>query len=477
MTDKNLVHEIVRGCKGSPLALQVIAGSLCQQPFEKWQNMKEFLQSQSILEFYSTTTNLLCLLQQSLDILEDINQKECFMDMGLFPEDQRIPVTFLIDMWEELHNLDEDGTKAMAIINKFPTAVTVQVTKDKQDFNIHLDSSVAAKHGENGSTMAGFDIQNIGQQLAYIVRGETKFKNFKRNKTAVGVSVTFLGENVSVGVKLEDQIASGKRLVLVGSTGTVRSQNDSAYGANVEVRLREADFPVGQDQSSLSLSLVQWRAKTAVRAGLNNKLSGQINVRTSSSDQLQIALIAIFPVAKAIYKNFWPGGKHSDHAPVASVSSSVLTSTSSNASSSVNSHASNIELHMIIDGLLAHYDEIFRLKGVAAKADVFHLFFRSSELLKLLVSQLEPLTEQQLMGITNLQQSSQQAEDALSQSMAAFTKARVAAAVGVSVNAGGWCCCLVAPDAIPFTIATKYSDAIPFAIAIKYSDVIAAKLP
>ncbi|CAN6576839.1 unnamed protein product [Malus baccata var. baccata] len=46
--------------------------------------------------------------------------------------------------------------------------------------------------------------------------------------------------------------------------------------------------------------------------------------------------------------------------------------------------------------------------------------FRSSELLKLLVSQLEPLTEQQLVGIYNLQQSSQQAEDALSQGMEAL---------------------------------------------------------
>ncbi|GAU18751.1 hypothetical protein TSUD_80400 [Trifolium subterraneum] len=226
------------------------------------------------------------------------------------------------------HDCGYDGVNienSMAIINKFPAAVTVQVTKDKQDFSIHLDSSVAAKHGENGSTMAGFDIQNIGKQLAYIVRGESKFKIFKRNKTAAGVSVTFLGENVSTGVKLEDQIALGKRLVLVGSTGTVRSQGDSAYGANVEVRLREADFPVGQDQSSLSLSLVQWRGdlalganfqsqfslgrnyKMAVRAGLNNKLSGQITVRTSSAEQLQIALIAILPIAKTLYKNFWPG--------------------------------------------------------------------------------------------------------------------------------------------------------------------------
>ncbi|TKY50561.1 Transcription factor HBP-1b(c1) [Spatholobus suberectus] len=103
----------------------------------------------------------------------------------------------------------------------------------------------------------------------------------------------------------------------------------------------------------------------------------------------------------------------------------------------VNSHASDTELRMIIDGIMAHYDEIFKLKGNAAKADVFHLLsgmwktpaercflwlggFRSSELLKLLVNQLEPLTEQQLVGITNLQQSSQQAEDALSQGMEAL---------------------------------------------------------
>lgn len=40
--------------------------------------------------------------------------------------------------------------------------------------------------------------------------------------------------------------------------------------------------------------------------------------------------------------------------------------------------------------------------------------------MQLLVNQLEPLTEQQLAGITNLQQSSQQAEDALSQGMEAL---------------------------------------------------------
>ncbi|KAL5974678.1 Transcription factor tgal4 [Asimina triloba] len=120
-------------------------------------------------------------------------------------------------------------------------------------------------------------------------------------------------------------------------------------------------------------------------------------------------------------------------------------------------HLSDGDLRFILDGCLSHYDEIFRLKGAAAKADVFHLMtgmwttpaercflwmggFRPSELLKvcdygthpeafadlfsrfgpcgqILIPQLDPLTDQQIMGICTLQQSSQQAEEALSQGL------------------------------------------------------------
>ncbi|KAM7272838.1 hypothetical protein ACFE04_027502 [Oxalis oulophora] len=100
----------------------------------------------------------------------------------------------------------------------------------------------------------------------------------------------------------------------------------------------------------------------------------------------------------------------------------------------LHAHMSDSDLSLIVDGYISHFDEIFRLKGVAAKADVFHLLtgmwttpaercflwmggFRPSELIKMLISQLDPLTEQQLMGIYSLQQSSQQAEEALSQGL------------------------------------------------------------
>ncbi|XP_033135846.1 transcription factor TGA9-like isoform X2 [Brassica rapa] len=97
-------------------------------------------------------------------------------------------------------------------------------------------------------------------------------------------------------------------------------------------------------------------------------------------------------------------------------------------------HLSDNDLRLIVDGYIAHFDEVFRLKAVAAKADVFHLIigtwmspaercfiwmagFRPSDFIKILVSQMDLLTEQQLMGIYSLQHSSQQAEEALSQGL------------------------------------------------------------
>lgn len=239
----------------------------------------------------------------------------------------------VLDTYSWDHDCGYDGVsleKNLAIAGQFPGGIAVQISKDKKKFNIHLDSSFSAKHGEFGSTMAGFDIQTLEEQLAYILKGETKIKNFKMNKTAAGVSVTFLGENVVTGLKIEDQLAVGRRVVLVGSTGVAKSQGDAAYGANLEVRLKEKDYPIGQDQSAFSLSLMKWRgdlalkanlqsqfsigrsSKMAVRVGLNNKQSGQITIKTSSSEQLQIALVGILPIVISIFRNIYPGsGKNS----------------------------------------------------------------------------------------------------------------------------------------------------------------------
>ncbi|KAI3461295.1 hypothetical protein Pfo_017958 [Paulownia fortunei] len=117
----------------------------------------------------------------------------------------------------------------------------------------------------------------------------------------------------------------------------------------------------------------------------------------------------------------------------------------------VQAHLSDGDLRLIVDGYIAHYDEIFRLKGDAAKSDVFHLItgmwttpaercflwmggFRPSDLIKMLIAQLDPLTEQQLVGICGLQQSSQQAEEALSQGLEQLQQSLIDTIANGSIN-------------------------------------------
>ncbi|OIV95426.1 hypothetical protein TanjilG_06888 [Lupinus angustifolius] len=105
----------------------------------------------------------------------------------------------------------------------------------------------------------------------------------------------------------------------------------------------------------------------------------------------------------------------------------------------VQEHVPENELRMYVDGCLAHYDQVMNLKSLVAKADVFHLVsgmwktpaercflwiggFRPSELIKIILSQIEPLSEQQILGICGLQQSTQEAEDALSQGLDALNQ-------------------------------------------------------
>ena len=218
-------------------------------------------------------------------------------------------------------NLERD----FVVSDQLPASISVQITKDKKKFNIQLDSSVSMKHVENCSTLAGLDIQTVGTQLAYILGGETKVRNLRINKTTAGLNVTFVGENLVTGFKIEDQIAIGKCLVLAASAGAVKSRGYTAYGANLELRLKKNDFPIGQDQSNFGLSLMKWKgdlaltaslqsqftigrsSKVALQIGLNRKRSGQITIRTTSSDQLHIALVGILPILVSICRSIYTG--------------------------------------------------------------------------------------------------------------------------------------------------------------------------
>ncbi|CAL5371099.1 unnamed protein product [Camellia sinensis] len=145
---KDLVSKIMRRCGGFPLALKVVGRSLHGEPEVIWKNrLKPWSEAQSIL--YSNNELLIC-LQPSLDALDGMYKiKECFLDLASFPEDQRIPVTALMDMWVELYNLDEDGEDAIAILHQLSNRNLVNLVltrKDASETNGYYNEHFVMQH-------------------------------------------------------------------------------------------------------------------------------------------------------------------------------------------------------------------------------------------------------------------------------------------------------------------------------------------
>ncbi|KAF1874300.1 hypothetical protein Lal_00013738 [Lupinus albus] len=109
----DLVEQVAKSCWGSPLALKLIGKSLGGQPKEVWEKMHTILSNGGSIVV--SNNDLLSFLAKYLnDLLEGKPViKECFMDLRLFPEDRKIPVAALIDIWTELHKLDDGDIDSM----------------------------------------------------------------------------------------------------------------------------------------------------------------------------------------------------------------------------------------------------------------------------------------------------------------------------------------------------------------------------
>jgi len=102
----------VTECGRLPLALKVIGASLRDQTEMFWMSVKNRLsQGQSIGE--SHEINLIERMAISINYLPE-KIKECFLDLCCFPEDKKIPLDVLINMWVEIHDIPE--TEAYVIV-------------------------------------------------------------------------------------------------------------------------------------------------------------------------------------------------------------------------------------------------------------------------------------------------------------------------------------------------------------------------
>ncbi|XP_059647502.1 translocase of chloroplast 120, chloroplastic-like [Cornus florida] len=219
------------------------------------------------------------------------------------------------------HDVGYDGIsveRLFVVKDKIPVSFSGQVTKDKKDANLHMELASSVKHGKGKATSLGIDMQTVGKDIAYTVRSETRFSNYRQNKATAGISATVLGDALTAGVKVEDKLIVKKRLHVVMSGGAVAGRGDVAYGGSLEATLRDRDHPLGRSLSTFGLSIMDWHGDLAIgwniqsqipvgrftnligRINVNNRGTGQVSIRLNSSEQLQIALIGLIPLLRKV---------------------------------------------------------------------------------------------------------------------------------------------------------------------------------
>ncbi|KFK23237.1 hypothetical protein AALP_AAs45051U000100, partial [Arabis alpina] len=109
----DLVKQVVQECKGLPLALKVVGASLKNQPDKYWEGVvKRLSRGEPANETHES--RMFAQIEATLETL-DLKTRECFLDMGAFPEDKKIPIGVIINRWVEMHDLEEETAFALLV--------------------------------------------------------------------------------------------------------------------------------------------------------------------------------------------------------------------------------------------------------------------------------------------------------------------------------------------------------------------------
>ncbi|KAL8199358.1 hypothetical protein R6Q57_012926 [Mikania cordata] len=144
----DLVSKMVKCCKGFPLALTVIGASLRGQDVVKWTTtLQKWSEGQSI---FDSNSQLLHSLQASVDALEDLPIAcDCFLDLGSFPEDEKISASALMDMWVEFHNFDKEGmytSEYLQVLSSRNLLSLVPTRKDASELEGYCNEHYVMQH-------------------------------------------------------------------------------------------------------------------------------------------------------------------------------------------------------------------------------------------------------------------------------------------------------------------------------------------
>ncbi|XP_021277286.1 translocase of chloroplast 90, chloroplastic isoform X2 [Herrania umbratica] len=221
------------------------------------------------------------------------------------------------------HDVGFDGINletALEVKKNVFASIAGQMSKDKHDFSIQSECAAAYVDPVGPTYSVGLDLQSTGKDLMYTVQSNAKLRSLKHNVTDCGVSLTSFGNKYYVGAKLEDSILVGKRMKFVLNAGRMEGSGQAAYGGSFEATFRGRDYPVRNDSVSLTMTALSSNKETVLGGGfqsefrpmrgmrlsvsgnINSQKMGQVCVKMGSSEHVEIALVAVFSIFKALLR-------------------------------------------------------------------------------------------------------------------------------------------------------------------------------
>ncbi|KAJ4791974.1 translocon at the outer envelope membrane of chloroplasts 159 [Rhynchospora pubera] len=223
------------------------------------------------------------------------------------------------------HDLGFDGVNLEAsreVGNNVNASFLAQFSKDKSDFTIQSECTGRYTDLEGGYTIStGTEIQTTGQRdLVYKVHGDAAFKTLSWNKAGGGFSIIKFGNMYFIGAKLEDSVNIGKRFQVVLNSGRLWGNRQVAHGGTIEAVIKGRDYPVRDEKISFGATILSFEnesvlggslqadlrvgrgSKVSFGMNLNNRMLGQVSVRTSTSNHTEIAFIAAMTLIRALFR-------------------------------------------------------------------------------------------------------------------------------------------------------------------------------
>ncbi|KAI3513168.1 hypothetical protein L1887_20495 [Cichorium endivia] len=194
-SDEYLIKQIVGKCEGLPLALKVIGASLRDQPGMYWRRANNRLsRAQPICK--SHETELINRMKLSIDYLSDDKVRDCFLDLGCFPEDKKIPLDVLINIWTEIHDIDEE--EAFAIVLELSNKNLLTLVNDARAGDMYGSNSEISVSQHNvlrdlAIHISSLESVNQRSRLLMARRENRVPREWERN-----INQPFLAEIVSV---------------------------------------------------------------------------------------------------------------------------------------------------------------------------------------------------------------------------------------------------------------------------------------